>query len=64
MSYIVMTYNEFSRDSDHEFESLHEAVEFLGQAEQNAAEMQTATPVLSHPSGDGREWSLEHNNWI
>ncbi len=56
MTYIVTTCNQASEDTDHEFNTLDQAVEFFTQAMGDACDMQTAEPTMSHPSGDGREW--------
>jgi hypothetical protein len=69
-SYIVNYYNDEGRDLDEEFNTFESAVVFLENQmsiyheEGSSFGSLMATPTLSHPSGDGREWDLEKNAWI
>lgn len=56
MTYIVTTFSRSSHETDHEFNTLEDAVQFFNEKMTLAYEMNIGEPILLHPSGSGAEW--------
>jgi len=66
--YVVNHFDEMGNDNDECIHGLEEAVEFLRERQTFYNEQPfyslCASPTLAHPSGDGREYDLDEEDFV